>query len=993
MVVAIAMTLSIANGQDRCGTVEYTQAQKNLKNVIESTEQFEQWLQRKKNELRQKKGQRQKITTYQIPIVVHVIHGGENEGVGANIPDEQILSQISVLNKDYQRLNADAVNTPAVFATVAGTFDIEFVLAKQDPAGLATSGIVRMRGTKDQWLMADNYQLKSLSYWPAEDYLNIWVCNITDYLGYAQFPVSGLPGLENSSNNRLTDGVVIAYSSFGSDDDGPFEMDANYDKGRTATHEIGHFLGLRHIWGDDNAACGNNGDYVEDTPDQASNTSGCPTHPKTTCTPGVVSMFQNYMDYTYDRCMNLFTLDQVERMTTVLENSVRRASLLTSHGLTDPLPIANDAGIIQIVSPLANECSGQLTPTAEVKNYGSNALTSFTIRFRIGATIIETRNVTQNIAVGGSTVVDFPTQTITPGTATYSFEIINTNGTTDGNAANNIKSVQVTTPQGLSVPFAEPFNTLPASWVVKDLDNFISWELKTAPKDVPSNKAMYMNFYAYEDGEGELDQLVSPSIDLSTTSIAVLNFDVSHARFQGSNDGLRVYVLSGCNPNIFEGALVYEKTGSALETTDATNVDFTPTGPGDWRKESVSLQAFVGWQNIQIAFVGVNDWGNNLYIDNVAIRTDQLEDIALGEITPNFITCDAQPQLKAVVENVGTVTITSFKATVTIGGTPSVTIFNGLSIPPGGSTTVTLITPQLSTGSNDLVILLSNPNGVSDVNESNNIKEVRLALNAFKTQIPYLQDFEDFASSNWISLNPTGSMEWEEKSTPAFGTSMYFNAHANDEIGDKAWLISPVMDFSKADEAGVQFLTSYALNDAKEDVLQIFYSLDCGNTFEQLDLFEEKGSELSPLISSDAWTPEVAEDWQEKFQELNGLTGKDNLRFAFVVTNHHGNNLYLDNINFITSDEPAPPLEGKLFAVYDKSDDADFYVAFNLPETQNVWFEVVDMMGHQMVRGEISDVRYQEWPLSLKEGSSSGIYILRLGISGRFYSTKIYVSR
>jgi hypothetical protein len=107
------------------------------------------------------------------------------------------------------------------------------VLARQDPEGLATTGIVRIQGPVSSWSINDNYELKALSYWPAEDYLNIWVCNLTGVLGYSQFPVSGPPGLENSSDNRLTDGVVIAYNAFGSKDDGPFNLLNKYGKGRT----------------------------------------------------------------------------------------------------------------------------------------------------------------------------------------------------------------------------------------------------------------------------------------------------------------------------------------------------------------------------------------------------------------------------------------------------------------------------------------------------------------------------------------------------------------------------------------------------------------------------------------------------------------------------------------------------------------------------------------------------------------------------------------
>lgn len=322
----LILTSNALHSQNRCGTVEYNQQLRKDKNVIESEQEFEQWL----NDLGQKLGttpeaMRQKAEPYKIRVVVHVIHNGESVGQGANILNPQILSQIDVLNKDFNRLNADATNTPSEFKEVAGNMTIEFVLAEVNPDGISTTGINRVNGNNSSWTIADNAELKALSYWPAENYLNIWVCNLTGYYGFTQFPVSSLEGLSHSSSNRLTDGIIMNHKVFGSSDYGNYNLDPNYNKGRTTTHEVGHFLGLRHIWGDANEC--NATDYINDTPEQSVETIGCPTHPKADCS-STNKMFQNYMDLTDDVCMNLFTKDQVKRMKIVLENSPRRASLL-----------------------------------------------------------------------------------------------------------------------------------------------------------------------------------------------------------------------------------------------------------------------------------------------------------------------------------------------------------------------------------------------------------------------------------------------------------------------------------------------------------------------------------------------------------------------------------------------------------------------------------------------------------------------------------------
>lgn len=317
--------------QDKCGTMQFNETPMGH-NEIESKNQFEDWLKARMNKKQSfgKQFDTQSETVYQIPVVIHVIHNGESYGTGSNILDEQIISQIDSLNKDFRRLNADQSNTPAQFVGDAADVKIEFVLAKRDAEGLPTTGIVRAQGNQSSYTINEANQLAANSYWPAEEYFNIWVADLSNgLLGFAKFPVSNLAGMDDSPNlNRLTDGVYVDYEYFGIG----FGAE-EFSKGRTLTHEVGHWIGLRHIWGD--GGCGVD-DFCDDTPEQSGSTSSSSTcgdlAGKDTCGSGLPDMFQNYMDYTSDVCMNLFTTCQGDRMRTVIENSPRRKYLsIDSH--------------------------------------------------------------------------------------------------------------------------------------------------------------------------------------------------------------------------------------------------------------------------------------------------------------------------------------------------------------------------------------------------------------------------------------------------------------------------------------------------------------------------------------------------------------------------------------------------------------------------------------------------------------------------------------
>jgi hypothetical protein len=249
-----------------------------------------------------------------IPVVVHVLYHNSIQ----NITNQQVLSQLTVLNNDYRRLNADTVNTPEPFKNVAADTRIVFCLAKVDPNGRYTPGIIHKFTNEELFLSDDEIKFSSDGgddAWDSKKYLNIWVCNLFGRtLGYAFLP--------GGDANR--DGVVIQYTVFGNTGTvtSPFNM------GRTSTHEIGHWLGLRHLWGD--AACGDDG--ISDTPPQQTNNINCPSFPHTSsCSNNSYGdMFMNYMDFTNDACMNMFTQEQKSEMRSMFALGGLRNSFLNS---------------------------------------------------------------------------------------------------------------------------------------------------------------------------------------------------------------------------------------------------------------------------------------------------------------------------------------------------------------------------------------------------------------------------------------------------------------------------------------------------------------------------------------------------------------------------------------------------------------------------------------------------------------------------------------
>lgn len=570
--------------------------------------------------------------TITIPVVVHVIWNTAAQ----NISDNQIFSQIQVMNEDFGRTNPDASNTPSYWTSIAANTDIQFCLATVDPSGNPTTGIERRQistnvsfNTNDN---VKNFATNGLNAWNVTQYLNLWVCNLGGgLLGYGEFPTG-------SASNTF--GMVMGYTCFGSNFTSygsGFNLITQYNRGRTSTHEIGHCFNLFHIWGDDGTSCSGS-DQCSDTPNQADEHYGCPSGSQVSCTNGPNGdMYQNYMDYSDDICMNLFTQGQKTRMLAVLNNAPYNA-LQTSQACQSA-SAGIDAGISAINSPATTICSTTFTPNVTIRNYGTNNLTSATINYRIDAGPIQTYNWTGNLATNATQNVALSSMTTTAGTHTFTAYTSNPNSGVDANAGNDQSQRTFTvSATGQNLPYTQGFESttfVPAGWTLSNPDGGITWARTTTAASSGSASAK-MDNYNYTGGNGQVDEMQMQSFNLSSVSNPVMTFQVAYTYWTVPyqySDTLEILISTDCGVT---WTTIYEKYGSNLQTAppvSSQTVGFTPTS-AQWRLETVNLAPYQTSSNAMIKFRNISDFEDNLYVDDINLQnmTDVQSELLHSEV-------------------------------------------------------------------------------------------------------------------------------------------------------------------------------------------------------------------------------------------------------------------------------------------------------------------------------------------------------------------------
>lgn len=597
-VALLAGFVSPAQDIKYCGQTEQTEALfGRFPHLRHEVEQAEEALEEETRAYNDRRDSRAEL--YIIPVVFHIIHNNGPE----NISDEQIYSAIEVLNRDFRLMNEDIDQAYGDFGSIAADIEIEFRLAQRDPDENCTKGIVRVQS---QLTYDGDSQMKQLSYWPRNKYMNVWVC--ADAGGAAGYTF--LPASVNNPNMADEDGIVLLHDYTGN------IGTSNNFRSRTLTHECGHWLNLRHTWGPTNSPGEPENCDVDDNVDDTPETIGWLSCLLDGESCGTLDNVQNYMEYSY--CSRMFTEGQKSRMrAAVISGTAQRNQLWTESNLIATGTFNDELILCSADFSVDRQviCEGESIQFNDESFYGVN---SWSWNFGNGVTLAGADETVQNPIVTYNE----------PGEYTVSLEV--------GNGVESTTTTQqayitVLPKDAIAMPLVDSFEPGidESRWFVSNPGNNVTWESTTAAAVTESSSVRIRN--NSNNIDLDLDGLTSSTFDMSQYALVTISYKWAFAqRTTETDDRLRVSVSNNCGESWFLRKM--HRGFTDLPSAEPTNANFVPDA-NEWKSNTFTVDdpAYLV-DGFRVRFEFEARGGNHIYLEDINIQGFTAEELSVGEL-------------------------------------------------------------------------------------------------------------------------------------------------------------------------------------------------------------------------------------------------------------------------------------------------------------------------------------------------------------------------
>jgi hypothetical protein len=660
-----------------------------------------------------------------------------------------------------------------------------------------------------------------------------------------------------------------------------------------------------------------------------------------------------------------------------------------------------DMQALTMVRPLATECAPPFAPSLTVRNNGGELVTGFKTGYILdgGAPVIQSHNIPLN--TGQSATVTFAN--LTPTSGTHTIKMFVTDALTaepgpDGTPGNDTLTRQFTVPvTGANVVEGFEGNFVPANWALINPNSNATW-MKDGPGKSSASAAFFDNYN--NNLVNQLDMLQTPPVNTVNAESVTISFDVAHKNYPGGLDRLRVLASTDCGVTFTS---VYSKSGATLATAAASDLDFTTPTDSEWRRETITLNNTFTGGNIIFQFENRNDWGNNIFIDNVNIAPMFKRDLAVVSVSPEIL-CTTGFTPSVTVRNNGTEAITGFKIGFQIGtGAADTTTFTGVNIAPGATHTVTLSARTLVNGANTITVYSVAPVTASGTGDQYTVNDriVKTSYVTTATTAPLLETFEGgFVPAGWAISNADGAITWQKAST-GFNSagSAFIRNFGYASAGQKDALYTPVFNFTGVDSVKVTFDLSAATKDYPGsttigmDTLEVLATRDCGATF--TTVYKKWGSDLQTVGDPNnpvtgEYTPNAYYLWRNETIDLTSFASEGPLQLVFRNTTNNQNNIFIDNVNFTTKTFPDG-LRAQGYIITPNPFTEQFNLWYTAAPTDLRYVAVYNSTG-QLIWNRVFNSGSPSNVITVDlTGKAAGVYILNLGYSDKSKDQQIRI--